>query len=313
VPAAQQQQNKQEQVDETEVIPVFKRDTVERGSPEEEQEEVPVVAPSVAEPQDEEPETPFPVQSMQQPTPASVSPADDDEEVIAVPPSHSSGQTPPPTQQEASPALIVTDGRSQANGTIAYHTDTVLDGDRYTILLDSGAVSNLCGSLWAKEVARRAKRRGNKAYCKPREVALSVSGVGDGVQRCAYDSVLPISLRTGQGSTVSSSYTAATVPNSQLPALLGLDSLRANRCVLDFVNLKLYMCGPADVEFDKAMPEGTEVFQCHLTPSGHLGLPCCEAPTAVATTIPASHLKVSQTPAAAEVEQEKRTKDDPSE
>ena len=70
--------------------------------------------------------------------------------------------------------------------------------------------------------------------------------------------------------------TAATVPISNLPGLLGLESLRRNRCIIDFANLKLYMCGPDDIQFAHALPSGTDTFQCCISPSGHLASPCCE-------------------------------------
>jgi len=63
-----------------------------------------------------------------------------------------------------------------------------------------------------------------------------------------------------------------------LPGLLGLEALRNSRCVLDFTTLQLHMCGPDDVKILHALPQGTDTFQCEVTPSGHLAIPCCEPP-----------------------------------
>ena len=78
-----------------------------------------------------------------------------------------------------------------------------------------------------------------------------------------------------EGQKFNASLRAATIRDADLPGLLGLDSLRRNRCVVDFTTLKLYFCGPDDTNLDKHMPAGTKVFQCEISPSGHLALPCC--------------------------------------
>jgi len=70
--------------------------------------------------------------------------------------------------------------------------------------------------------------------------------------------------------------TTATVPNSDLPGLLGLAALRNNRAILDFNSLKLYFLGPGDYNLENSTPPGTDIFQCELAPSGHLVLPCSE-------------------------------------
>ena len=72
------------------------------------------------------------------------------------------------------------------------------------------------------------------------------------------------------------SLTAPAVANSDLPGLLGLNSLRHNRAILDFATLRLHFVGPAGIEVEKHLPPGSESFQTELAPSGHMVLPCCE-------------------------------------
>ena len=67
-------------------------------------------------------------------------------------------------------------------------------------------------------------------------------------------------------------FTAPTINHSDLPALLGLDTLRASNAVLDLRTLKLYMCGPAGAEISPG--PGSREFQLDISPSGHLMLPC---------------------------------------
>ena len=40
--------------------------------------------------------------------------------------------------------------------------------------------------------------------------------------------------------------------------------------------MKMYFAGPGDYDLEKALPPGTDCFQCELAPSGHMVFPCCE-------------------------------------
>ena len=107
---------------------------------------------------------------------------------------------------------------------------------------------------------------------------LSVMGVGNGNQTCTHNCTLPITLSRQDGSHYGGTYTTPVVSNSDLPGLLGLNTMRRNRCILDMVNLQLHMCGPADIRLN--LPPGTESFQLEISPSGHLVLPCGNHPPA---------------------------------
>ena len=69
------------------------------------------------------------------------------------------------------------------------------------------------------------------------------------------------------------------VPKSDLPALLGLESLHNSRCLLDINDFKVYFLGPGDYDLAKTLPPGTRVVQCEQAPSGHMMMPvdCYEA------------------------------------
>ena len=71
-------------------------------------------------------------------------------------------------------------------------------------------------------------------------------------------------------------YKTPTVPNFALPALLGLESARNSRMVIDLNTLTVHMCGPGDYDLSSSLPPGTESFKCSVAPSGHLVLPCSE-------------------------------------
>ena len=176
-----------------------------------------------------------------------------------------------PTRTVAMPPSLFTD-------TSVYHIQTQLADGRPSILVDPGSVGNLCGDRWAEKVAKTARQAGLRPSYERRQVPLTVSGVGNGSQSCKYDCALPVSLRHADEPERASTgvLTIPSIANSDLPGLLGLNSFRKNRAVLDFNTLRLHFCGPGDNEMEKSLPAGTDTFQLELAPSGHLVLPCCE-------------------------------------
>ena len=192
-----------------------------------------------------------------------------------------------PSQPPGSPSpILYTETYGDNDQGSAYHIQTQLPDGRPAILVDPGSVGNLCGSRWAEKVALTAKRAGLKPKFQRRETPLTVSGVGNGSQSCRYDCALPVSLRLADQPDKASTgtLTIPSISNSDLPGLLGLQSLRKNRAVLDFNTLCLYFCGPGDSEMEKSLPPGTDKFQLELAPSGHLVLPCCEYGGSSSTT-----------------------------
>ena len=121
---------------------------------------------------------------------------------------------------------------SQAN----YFTQELLDyaWNRYSdneeplLLVDTGAKDGLCGDKWAIHTAHWAKQHGHKHQVGLLPERRTVCGVGAGSQHADESIRVPIGLEDKGGKHHLSSYKAAVIRNSSLPALLGLDSL-ANR------------------------------------------------------------------------------------
>ena len=153
-----------------------------------------------------------------------------------------------------------------------YHSGTRMPDGRPVLLIDPGSVGNLSGDRWARECAQVAIQNGKAPSEARRPRPLSVMGVGNGNQTCTHNCTLPIGLIRSNGSSHDGTFTTPVVANSDLPGLLGLHTMRRNRCVLDMVNLQLHMCGPDEVQL--SVPTGTESFQLEIAPSGHLVLPC---------------------------------------
>ena len=162
--------------------------------------------------------------------------------------------------------------------TTSYHIRSQLSDGRPALLIDPGSVGNLCGDRWAEAVARAAKRAGRTPTYEKRSTPLNVSGVGHGSQKCIYDCTLPVSLnRSREGAEGrEGSIVIPSVQHSDLPGLLGLNTLRYNRAVLDFTTLEMHFLGPGDSKVGKTLPPGSDTFQLEIAPSGHLVLPCSE-------------------------------------
>ena len=154
----------------------------------------------------------------------------------------------------------------------AYHVDTRLRDGRPAILIDPGSVGNLGGDQWARDCAKAALRAGRKPIEVKRQRPLSVTGVGHGSQQCTHNCKLPVMLRKTDGTYSPGVFETPVVPNSELPGLLGLHSMRNASAVLDMANLRLHLCGPGDIQLN--LPAGTESYQLEVSPSGHLVLPC---------------------------------------
>ncbi|CAK0843546.1 unnamed protein product [Prorocentrum cordatum] len=105
---------------------------------------------------------------------------------------------------------------------------------------------------------------------------LNVEGVGNGRQQCTEFGRVPIALPAQEHETEGTPavYTAPVVPNSNIPALLGLRPFRQLRTVFDIVNNKNHFLGPGDATFQ--LPPGTRPCDLEGAPSGHLMLPVSE-------------------------------------
>ena len=194
--------------------------------------------------------------------------------------SSESPRTPRSNEGESRPMLSRFFGSASSSHLMcsSYPIKARLTDGRPSIIIDPGSVGNLCGDKWAKEVAILAHKNGHMPKHEKRHRPLEVCGVGNGSQQCHYDCSLPVAFRQDSGNqqTVVGNLFSPAVADSELPGLLGLTALRKNRAVLDFTTLKLYFCGPADYDVANSLPEGTDIFQLELAPSGHIVLPCCE-------------------------------------
>jgi len=150
-----------------------------------------------------------------------------------------------------------------------FHARTRLGDNREGLLVDVGAIGNLVGSEWVERQTRLAANHGLSVSFSEMERPLVVEGVGKSSQSTNTQATIPIA--TSQGSAI---YTAPVIPQSGLPALLGLESIESKGGLLDTKMRKLVFPGPGGLEI-RCSPN-TVIYDLEKAPSGHLLLPVSE-------------------------------------
>ena len=101
---------------------------------------------------------------------------------------------------------------------------------------------------------------------------MYIEGVGRGKEVCTEDISIVGAIPLDDGTTAMKvRYSAPIIPDSTIPALLGMESLRNMRAVIDCATLKVYFPGRGEQHIE--MPPGTRTVQGEMSPSGHLLLP----------------------------------------
>ena len=129
----------------------------------------------------------------------------------------------------------------------------------------------LTSDSWIRQQAALALEHGHQPSQRRLDSPMRVMGVGAGEQQCQLETTVPIALPRADGTHTLERFTAPAVPDSELPALLGLRSLMRHRAIVDTANRQLWLCGPGPIKIG-APPRG-ECYQLEQTQSGHLLLP----------------------------------------
>ena len=99
------------------------------------------------------------------------------------------------------------------------------DGRLY-VVLDTGAVGNLCGDRWAQRVATQATQHRQRPSQTKLKKTLEVGGVGNGTQKAFWEATLPLAMPTESGACIQN-MSVPMVDGSDLPCLWCLCSLTA--------------------------------------------------------------------------------------
>lgn len=148
-----------------------------------------------------------------------------------------------------------------------YHTNVRLSSGE-AMLVDCGAVGDLSGDKQVFRMAKIAEQNGHGTSFTPLKSVMNVDGVGQGTSECKQSAVVPVVTADGKLST----YTAPIITNSEIPSLLGLNTMTRQRVILDLIHDKYIMVGPGGIEM-KLSP-GSTVLDLKRAPTGHLMLPC---------------------------------------
>ena len=154
--------------------------------------------------------------------------------------------------------------------TLLYHSSVRLQSGKEGLLVDCGAVGNLVGEAWCKRVSGIAKTHGHGSKETPLSKALSVGGVGKDSQEAHMQMSIPIALASGQLAL----YTAPVVVGSELPALLGLETLERFGALIDVKHRKIIVPGPGGYQIKLSPSSIAHTLEKAI--SGHLLWPCTE-------------------------------------
>jgi len=157
-----------------------------------------------------------------------------------------------------------------------FHGSTNLPDGRQGLLVDPGAWSNLAGELWMQGMARKAIEAGLHVSETRMPKPLEVAGVGTGSNEAAWEIQVPIAVADSDGNMVLHTYKAPTVREGgkHLPALLGLQSMTKQNCVLEMAPGNEFLTMPGPGGYTVNWSPGTTRYRLERAPSGHLILPC---------------------------------------
>ena len=152
---------------------------------------------------------------------------------------------------------------------VSYHSKVRLSTGE-ALLIDTGAVKPLAGEIWVNKTAACAKEHGRGTTFVPLDKTLHVEGVGQGSTACTHRAIVPVAFEDG----VTGTYSPAVVPGSELPALVGFDTLERRRVLLDCFNGKYFEVGPGG--YDLVLSPGSRLLHLHKASTGHPMLPATE-------------------------------------
>ena len=151
---------------------------------------------------------------------------------------------------------------------IAFHARTKMIATKDAtegLLVDLGARGNITGDVILSRIQARLPPDASVTFVPMKP--LTVEGVGKGSQECTSQAQVPLSLEDGSRAV----YTAPVLPNSHVPALLGLETMKRQRTIIDVGAKKYVIPGPGDVHV--SLPPQSKVYDLVDSSSGHLLLP----------------------------------------
>ena len=153
---------------------------------------------------------------------------------------------------------------------MVFHMSTRLTNGKVGLLVDPGSKGNAAGDVWTRELAEKCLQSGFHPQETKRKYPLNLNGVGKGGQTCKTDITFPIAL-PGQLGALAGTFTTPVIPDSEVPGLLGLDTMMDLHAILDMGQRELIFPGANSC----VLKPGKDacVLDLEISPSGHLILP----------------------------------------
>ena len=145
------------------------------------------------------------------------------------------------------------------------------------IIVDPGAWTNLAGGKWVRQMGDRAQKHARKPKQEKLKKPLEVQGVGRGTQSANWSTRMPIVVLNKEGDAVEQIYEVPTLEGedgADIPALLGLRSMRAKDAVLEMAPGKECLTFPGPGGYTINWSPGTVHIPLEVAPSGHYVIPC---------------------------------------
>ena len=161
------------------------------------------------------------------------------------------------------------------------HISTRLTGmgaDTEGILVDTGAFGNINGDRWRKRVEAIANKYHLQVTKQQLDRTLSVGGISAGGEPSVRkEKVLsPIGLSPiamdGTQERELGVFKSPEIPDSDVPGIWGLDSLKNRRALVDTGGDAVILPGPGG--FEAMLSPGSQVLKCGISTSGHMLVPC---------------------------------------
>ena len=161
--------------------------------------------------------------------------------------------------------------------TSSFLSSTSLPDGQPAILVDPGAFENLACRKWVQEMQTLAAAAGYHATAEPLGTPQQFSGVGAGNISASWKVDMPVATKAPYGSSnIVGCFQAPIIDdrNSEIPALLGLKSMRAKEGVLEMKGGKELLTFPGPGGYEIKWSPGTIHHKLVQAPSGHLVIPC---------------------------------------
>ncbi len=143
-----------------------------------------------------------------------------------------------------------------------YHSKVRLSSGE-ALVVDTGAVNGLAGSVWVDSVSKSAAQHGRGTQREALAREHSVGGVGQSNSVCKESATVPVCMEDG----VPGTYKCLVVPDSEIPGLLPFDSMEKRRVLLDTYNGLFIEVGAAG--YGIKLSSGSRVLQMSKAPTGH--------------------------------------------